>query len=268
MSDTTNKSNIIVPNDKWQIVGQHGRAPRAVYAPNAEFHDKLEDGEIYLESDVIPIGSTRINAEGTALEIVDASDANVVWHAVGIPGQEPRMIFQGAGHNPEAQVQDGEVLVEIAAKPDNRRLISACGTRLDNRPHDIDELRKEKWIEAKLYRLEFTHDKMWFDAGSDTNKSGWVNTDSLSQTRISLIMNVAIDAKRRKIEHRANFTMYDNHQIELNGDDAIRLGYTLFNFLDECQNASTIIRQKINSATSKEELDKIDIKDGYPNHDR
>ena len=60
------------------------------------------------------------------------------------------------------------------------------------------------------------------------------------------------------------WTMSDDSAVELNNDEMIQFGMSVMGYVDACFNHARALREQIDAAETVEELQEIEIEEGWP----
>lgn len=121
----------------------------------------------------------------------------------------------------------------------------------------LQPIQDSLWADAKEYR----DNKM--QSGCTTLK-GRVDTNYLSQQKLT---GAALAAQIRIAMNDStsiDWTMADNTVVPHTPQEMLQTGMQVVQFIQDCQNTATAIRDQIYSATTLEELSAVDITAGYP----
>lgn len=122
---------------------------------------------------------------------------------------------------------------------------------------DLAPLKERKWLLAKLKRDEVEH-------GTATTPFGPVQCDDASKLKISGLVQMAQIAAANSAPFSEVFTMADNSEVPLDASEMISLGVAVGQHVSAVFTRGRELREAIEAAQTKAELDAIDVNAGWP----
>lgn len=122
---------------------------------------------------------------------------------------------------------------------------------------ELAAARARRWTLAKAHR----DTRM---LGGFSTAYGRVQTDQISQNRISSAASAAKISKDAGLPFAVNWTLEDNSVVTIDADGMVALGFAVLGFVAACQDAGTAIRKVIEVAATLEQVAAVDITAGYP----
>jgi hypothetical protein len=120
----------------------------------------------------------------------------------------------------------------------------------------ISVLKERKWEAVKAIRAE----KLLLSS----TPFGVAQSDLESMVKINGLVSMAEIAKSTEEPFSEIFTMADNSEVELDADDMIAFGVAVGRHIAATHGRARSLRNVIDSATTPEELDAIDIDSAWP----
>ena len=117
--------------------------------------------------------------------------------------------------------------------------------------------RIAKWSAAKKLRAAKQA------SGCFTDK-GRVDTTQAARDNILRLVQMASIALASGTPFERNITMFDNTDVAHDAAEIVALGFAVENYIDACHAHGSSLRALINSATTVEDVEAIDIDTGWP----
>lgn len=122
---------------------------------------------------------------------------------------------------------------------------------------DIAAARLARSVQATAWRDQRI-------AAGCTTSFGVADADDVSRANILGAVSMAMIAKGASEAFSIQWRMHDNSYQTFDADQAIQFGVEVGSFINTCYQASFVIKNAIEAATTRADIEAVDITAGYP----